>query len=166
MTEKDSEGFWVKTFNAAPINFILNDGTGADSGKTPDITGVSGDVYYEYDGATTATATTGGGGGQTGGTTTIHVKAASAPTLYAWTDAGELNGGWPGTQMTEKDSEGFWVKTFNAAPINFILNDRHSMLGRMQENSTADGPAQQCHLPPTCLQAQWHTCSQLMVHGT
>ena len=123
MTEKDSEGFWVKTFDTAPVNIVINNGSGSDSGKTPDITGLSGDVYYEYDGATTATATTGGGGGQTGGTTTIHVKAATAPTLYAWTDAGELNGGWPGTQMTEKDSDGNWVKTFNAAPINFILND-------------------------------------------
>ncbi len=128
MTVKDNEGFWVKTFDTAPVNIVINNGSGLDSGKTPDITGLSGDVYYEYDGATTATATTGGGGGgggggQTGGSTTVHVKANSAPYLYAWTDAGALTAAWPGDLMTDKDAEGFWVKTFSAAPINIIFNN-------------------------------------------
>ena len=131
MTEKDSEGFWVKSFDTAPMNIVINDGSGLDSGKTPDITGLSGDVYYEYDGATTATVTTGGGGGDDptpSGSTTVHVQASSAPYLYAWavdaaSNVTELNGAWPGTQMTEKDSKGNWVKTFNAAPINIIFNN-------------------------------------------
>lgn len=49
----DGEQFYCMSFpdveNA--LNIILNNG----SAQTPDITGITGDVYYEYDGATTAT---------------------------------------------------------------------------------------------------------------
>ena len=139
MTVKDNEGFWVKTFDTAPVNIVINNGSGLDSGKTPDITGLSGDVYYEYDGATTATATTGGGGGggQTGGTTTVYVQATSTPYLYAWTDTDfSVNGLWPGSAMSPAtnlpagamahvlSANGSWyVATLNASPVNVIIND-------------------------------------------
>ena len=64
------------------------------------------------------------------------MKAASAPTLYAWTDAGELNGGWPGSAMSPAtnlpagamahvlSANGSWyVATLNASPVNVIIND-------------------------------------------
>ena len=34
----------------------------------------------------------------------------------------ELNGAWPGTQLTQQ-SDGYWVASFDAAPINIIFND-------------------------------------------
>lgn len=57
---------------------------------------------------------------------TVSVEAATAPYLYAWNASGELNGKWPGTQMTETTSAGgrtFWTKTFQTAPVNIIFND-------------------------------------------
>ena len=63
---------------------------------------------------------------QPSGKTTVYVKASSAPHLYAWYMDGEtaveLNGAWPGTQLTQQ-SDGYWLASFDAAPINIIFND-------------------------------------------
>ncbi|MBR2249577.1 MAG: hypothetical protein IJ844_03585, partial [Prevotella sp.] len=56
---------------------------------------------------------------QPSGKTTVYVKASSAPHLYAWYMDGEtaveLNGAWPGTQLTQQ-SDGYWLASFDAAP--------------------------------------------------
>ena len=142
MTEKDSEGFWVKSFDTAPMNIVINDGSGLDSGKTPDITGLSGDVYYEYDGATTATVTTGGGGGGGGDDPTpssnIHAYFVNTPgwstvKCWAWTSTDNYTGGtWPGVDCTKLSIKGDngediweWKYTGNLTdlPTGIIFNN-------------------------------------------
>lgn len=61
---------------------------------------------------------------------TVYVKAASAPHLYAWATEGttttELNGSWPGNEMTATTVSGqtWYAKTFaNATSVNVIFSD-------------------------------------------
>ncbi|MCH5227272.1 MAG: starch-binding protein [Muribaculaceae bacterium] len=61
---------------------------------------------------------------------TIYVKAKSAPHLHAWTSDGDLNGGWPGIQMKEKetvDGVEYWKHTFDADvnSVNIILHNNN-----------------------------------------
>ena len=128
---QQSDGYWLASFDAAPINIIFNDGVGGTVGvnQTENIEGISGDNYFTYDGAgsyTTESAPVPDPTPQPGGKTTVYVKASSAPHLYAWYMDGEtaveLNGAWPGTQLTQQ-SDGYWLASFDAAPINIIFND-------------------------------------------
>ena len=70
--------------------------------------------------------------------TTIYVEATEAPYLYAWNGAGDLNGTWPGTQMTETATVGgktWWTKSFTVnGSINIIFNNGTSG----DSNKTAD----------------------------
>lgn len=50
-TEIDGRKFYYSTFDAESVNVIFNNG----SAQTGDITGITGDVYYEYDGGSSAT---------------------------------------------------------------------------------------------------------------
>ena len=53
MTETATVGektFWKKTFSVAPINIIFNNGKNGDTNKTADITGLSHDSYFTYNG--------------------------------------------------------------------------------------------------------------------
>ena len=58
---------------------------------------------------------------------TIYVSAASAPYLYAWTTSNtSLNGAWPGTKMTRRQtiaSTDYWYETFDEESINIIFNN-------------------------------------------
>ena len=128
MTQKDGD-YWVASFDQAPLNAIFHNNQGGDSNQTGNIEGLSGDNYFTYDGTsgyTTESAPVPGPTPQPGGKTTVYVKASSAPHLYAWYMDGEtaveLNGAWPGTQLTQQ-SDGYWVASFDAAPINIIFND-------------------------------------------
>lgn len=51
----DGENWWTWTFDANPINIIFNNGNGQ---QTPDISGLSSDSYFEYDGTHIATNVT------------------------------------------------------------------------------------------------------------
>lgn len=55
----------------------------------------------------------------------LYVKSDSAPYVYAW--AGEntaLCGSWPGTKITEKNSEGYYVMEFDTTDTyNVVLNN-------------------------------------------
>ena len=59
---------------------------------------------------------------------TIKVmKGGTAPHLYTWTGDGsskvEYSGTWPGTQLTERDNNGFWTMDIpNQTTVNLILN--------------------------------------------
>lgn len=68
---------------------------------------------------------------------TVYVKAANAPYLYAWTEAGEkLNGDWPGKQMSSKttvgDTEYFYQTFSDVDSFNIIFN------GGSDSNKTGD----------------------------
>ena len=65
-------------------------------------------------------------------TVTINVRTTTGepPYLYAWGDAGELNGNWPGTLMdatltytTTVDGKVWFTQTFEEDVINIIFND-------------------------------------------
>ena len=45
----DGQSWWTYTYDVAPINIIFNDGNGA---QTADITGLTSDSYFEYNGTT------------------------------------------------------------------------------------------------------------------
>ena len=58
-------------------------------------------------------------------TITVYVKAADAPTLYAWDDNGELNGNWPGKAMTETATVGginWYKQTFKKGDGDYKMN--------------------------------------------
>ncbi len=50
---QQSDGYWVASFDKAPISIIFNDGVGGTVGvnQTENIDGISGDNYFTYDGA-------------------------------------------------------------------------------------------------------------------
>lgn len=55
---------------------------------------------------------------------------------YAWTDNGEILGGWPGTQLTEKEGDYYvWVAPaeYCGQTINFILNCNNEALGNAKQ---------------------------------
>jgi len=57
---------------------------------------------------------------------TIYVKADAAPYLYVYNGPGELNGKWPGTQMSETavvQGTTFWKQTFAATGFSIIFNN-------------------------------------------
>lgn len=60
-------------------------------------------------------------------TFTIYVNADKAPYLYAWNSDGNLNGAWPGKEMTETyttdDGKTWYKHTFTAPVTNIILTD-------------------------------------------
>ena len=122
----DGTSFYVATFNKKTVNIILNNGNGA---QTADIIGVTGTVYYEYDGKTTARIydPNGGGNENPSGNVKVYCKASTAPYLYAWDANGTvLNGGWPGTPMSQTetvDGVTYFVKSFDIATVNIIFNN-------------------------------------------
>lgn len=57
---------------------------------------------------------------------TIKVmKGGEAPYLYAYNESGTpVSDGWPGTQYSEKDADGYWTMTLTGySKINIIFND-------------------------------------------
>ena len=70
----------------------------------------------------------GGGGEEEKEDNIIRIKMAngSAPYLYAWTGASTaLTAAWPGTKLTEKDSEGYYTFEFakDISTYNVIISD-------------------------------------------
>ena len=138
---QQSDGYWVASFDAAPINIIFNDGVGGTVGvnQTENIEGISGDNYFTYDGAgsyTTESAPVPDPTPQPGGKTTIYVKSDVAPHLYVWAyGEPDLNGAWPGNQMTQKEGD-YWVASFDKAPVSIIFNDGTAEGGVVGVNQT------------------------------
>ena len=122
--------FYYKTFTASSVNCIFSY-TG-DADKSADLGPFTSDQYFTFSAGNATNITSEIGGDtptpdpQPSGKTTVYVKASSAPHLYAWYMDGEtvveINGAWPGTQLTQQ-SDGYWLASFDAAPINIIFND-------------------------------------------
>lgn len=55
----------------------------------------------------------------------IYVKSDSAPYIYVWTGENKAQcGSWPGTQMTEKNSDGYYVMELDTTETyNVVLNN-------------------------------------------
>lgn len=119
MTTQEN-GYWKQTFNASPININFRSQPNNSSPTTPNINNLTGDNYFTYDGNTGYTRE------NVPSTVTVYVKADTAPYLYAWDDSGnELNGEWPGTQLTQKSGE-YRVYTYDADHINIQFNNGQS----------------------------------------
>lgn len=112
-TTIDGEKWWTHTFTASPVNIIFNDGNGA---QTADITGLSGDSYFEYDGATGYTNVTAQHVDLTGadipscatwldGSKFIYFEANNyyEPYTWIWNNGGAnfTGGAWPGTPLID-----------------------------------------------------------------
>ena len=138
---QQSDGYWLASFDAAPINIIFNDGVGGTVGvnQTENIEDISGDNYFTYDGAgsyTTESAPVPDPTPQPSGKTTIYVKSDVAPHLYVWAyGEPDLNGAWPGNQMTQKEGD-YWVASFDKAPVSIIFNDGTAEGGVVGVNQT------------------------------
>ena len=135
--------FYYKTFTASSVNCIFSY-TG-DADKSADLGPFTSDQYFTFSAGNATNITSEIGGDtptpdpQPSGKTTVYVKASSAPHLYAWYMDGEtaveLNGAWPGAQMTQKEGE-YWVASFDKAPISIIFNDGTAEDGVVGVNQT------------------------------
>ena len=110
MTETETEGnttYWIYTFpkEVTSYNFILNNGSGAQTGS---FEGITTDVYYKWDGGSNAEKINGGGDDPTPPTPPVGDNVVyfrnnlNWPQVYAycWTGSTKHLGEWPGTQMT------------------------------------------------------------------
>lgn len=129
--------FYYATFNESAINIIFNNGSDGDANKTADITGITSDVYYVYDGASTATvytgdtSTDGGSEGSPSETTSYYCyfnNTANWSKVYVWAwDSSNANctsaSKYPGEQLTI-GSDGYykWTAT-SGTPSGIIFND-------------------------------------------
>ena len=141
MTETETvsgETFFVKTFVADGVNIILNNGQEDDElMKTEDITGLTADSYFEYDGGTQYTDITGDFGEfrlpdcavYQDGKLFIYFEANAdypTPFVWAWTASGNLTGSeWPGSGRMEKVGEnkgnGVYTYVFNEEPTGLLF---------------------------------------------
>lgn len=114
------------------FSVVLNNGSGSQSG---DITGlydgaileIQNGNYSSVKTVSSGTQQSGGGGSEpTEGSVSVTIKPYSSSAsynIYAWTDTQKLTGAWPGTKLTEKDSDGNYVVKFeNVNKVNIILN--------------------------------------------
>ncbi len=119
-TVNGQEFYKATIISEGSYNIIFNDGNG---NQTADISGLTGDCFFTYNGSTGYAPF----GEEILTETTVYVEAETAPYLYAWESNGnELNGAWPGTQMTETEivnGKTYYKKHFDVAPINVIFND-------------------------------------------
>ena len=129
ITVNGSKGWWKYTLPSGMENSnVIFNGDGNQYPGAMESGLAVGGSSMACDGTDWSAATVGGDDPtpQPGGKTTVYVKASSAPHLYAWYMDGEtaveLNGAWPGTQLTQQ-SDGYWLASFDAAPINIIFND-------------------------------------------
>lgn len=145
LTAKDSDGnYYVELDTTDTYNVVLNNGSGAQSS---DITGLNGTATVEVtDSSYNAKLVSNGSssGGSTGGdatdsSVTIRVKSydGSAPNLYVWDDNDKsILGAWPGTQLSEKDSDGNYIVTIeNKSSVNAIVNNGSGQTGDITDIS-------------------------------
>lgn len=128
MTEKNSEGYYVlEVPTTSTYSVVMNNGSGTQSA---DITNLNGDTYLEVTDSSynTKKISTGSGGDSepTEDSVIIRVKpyGNTVPYLYVWTgESTELNGAWPGGQLSEKDEDGNYIFIAqNTSTCNAIVN--------------------------------------------
>ncbi len=129
----DGRTFHYFTFDEGEsVNFIFNNG----SAKTADITGVTADSYYEWDGGTGYRRLESPYDDPyvpSGKEVTVYFDNTRAGWgnvnvyVYGDTSADEIAGGWPGKSMTKDTATGYYVYTFNTdrdfTRMNVIFNN-------------------------------------------
>ena len=113
------------------FNVVLNNG----GSQSNDITGLyDGAVLEIPNGNYSATKIVNGGTQQGGGNidpydgsvtlTIIPFNSSASYNIYAWTETDKLTGAWPGTKLTEKNSDGNYVVKYDGVEkINVIINN-------------------------------------------
>ena len=161
LTEKDANGYYVRTFTnvSATLGIVYNNGVTGGTGEeqTIDLT-TSTNICWE---ATTATAKDGkqvyeavagncenSGGTGGGGTTTSITVRFKAPnswsnvSIWAWdkanTSTNYTGGTWPGQKLTEKDANGYYVKTFANVASTIGIVYSNGVTGGVGEEQTID----------------------------
>ena len=129
-TTPNGTEWYTATINTSMLSFILNDGNGA---QTADITNVSGEVYYTWNGSSKAKQVTADyvkGQESDDDAITVFVNADAAPFFYSWDGVGgEHSGNWPGEELTQttKTSDGKTWYYFTFEPdvtnVNVIFNN-------------------------------------------
>ena len=108
----DGETWWTCTYDVKPINIIFNDGNGNQTG---DITGLSSDSYFEYDGSTSYTNVTAqhvdlgdadipSCATRIDGTNFVYFESNNyyEPYTWVWNSSENFTGGaWPGTAVVD-----------------------------------------------------------------
>lgn len=132
MVTVDGTMFYRYTFaDADVVNFIFNNGQGA---KTADITGVTADSYYRWDGSTGYSLLNGGGENDDDVTAvTVYFDDALSAWgvvnmyIYGNDSADEIAGKWPGQPMSRDDATGYFMRTFDVkgspGRLNIIFNN-------------------------------------------
>ncbi|MDE5785704.1 MAG: starch-binding protein, partial [Duncaniella sp.] len=125
--------FYHFTFDEGEsVNFIFNNG----SAKTADITGVTEDSYYEWDGGTGYRKLTGVNDDPvipTGNEITVYFDDSRSNWgrvnvyVYGDTSDDQIAGGWPGKAMTKDAATGYYTYTFTTdrdhTRMNVIFNN-------------------------------------------
>lgn len=136
----DGIKWYTTTYNASSFNIVLNNGDGS---QTADITGITRDIYLQYNGSTGYTDLTSQYSGDDpkeklpecakwiDGKLFCYFEGNeiyTAPNIWAWNANGDFNGGtWPGTKLTSvgKTAEGNTVYLWDG--------------GKLDENNIPDG---------------------------
>ena len=120
----DEDGYYVFEYDTTgSYNAIVNNGK-----QTGDIKGLKGEVWIDVASGFGSYKVTGEGIVQPEESDiVIHATAlpnGTAPYLYVWDSASKnALGGFPGTQLSEKDDDGNYVVTFKATPsVNCIVS--------------------------------------------
>lgn len=152
-TTVEGKTYFYHTFSdVESVNVIFNNGSGGAANQTADITGITSDAYYTWDGGSGYTVVNisnggnnggengggenGGGSGDTGEIAAYFVNNSLWSTVYcwAWIDNGAnfTGGSWPGTPCVktgEKSIDGYdiWKWTYTgtetSAPQKIIFNN-------------------------------------------
>ena len=153
MTETATFGtnkYWCQTFDVETLNIIFNNGNGA---QTADITGITEDSYFTYDGGTgytrvddpdadSGTSTpdpTPGDGNYAVYFDNSESTSWNPVKIYIWDKDNEnYAGGWPGTNMNMDSTTGLYKYTFTCSKTDPQLKVIFNNNGGNGDNQTAD----------------------------
>ena len=123
-TTVDETSYYYYTFSVDEVNVIFSD----SDGQTSNISGITADAYFIYNGGSSYELVSGSTSNKD---ITIYVASSSPSSyyLYLYTDAGDYDASWPGTQLsklssTTVDGTTYYYKTAtDVSSISYILND-------------------------------------------
>ena len=115
--------YYYKTFtDVSSVNIIFNEGS--SGAQTTNITGITEDTYFTYNGGSAYTI-----GSESPEGITVYVNSSSSSYyMYAWNDDGTLTASWPGTQFssmgtTTVSGTTYYSYTFTGvSSVNVIFN--------------------------------------------
>lgn len=149
----DGEEYYHFTFDGMEsVNIIFN----RNGAQTGNITGITEDVFYVYDGASTATIKTVGGGGEEGGgdleegehSVTIYYDNSDSnwANVHAYIYGSgsnpyhEVTGAWPGTKLSTDPVTGHYSYTFKVTDLT-RLDGLNVIFHNNSGHQTADNEA-------------------------